>query len=314
MTAPSLDRVRGALLGGAIGDMLGAPNEARNDTPVPVDSFDPALATITDDTQLTLVVGRALVDGAGTIDEARLGDLLVEWLPVAIGAGENTSAAVARLSAGFAPAESGLSSASNGAAMRIAPVGLLHADPAVLVEQTRAASWITHAHETAVSAAHLLASIVSWLARRTTVWSAVEMRRVALDALVAFADPELPRRDAHRGRSPTITLRGELDEVLDNLHRSPEEWFGARYSGAFVPESLPAAMFCFLRSPDDPREAIRAAAEHTRDADTVAAMAGTMAGAWCGADRLPPGWISWLPSERRQDLERLAEELHALAG
>ena len=135
-----MDRILGALLGAAIGDMLGSPNEAKNWAPVPVDAFDPRRARIADDTQLTLVVAEALIAGGGTISGPDIAQRFVEWLPYAVGIGSATRRAVHRLEAGVQWDEAGEPSAGNGAAMRASPIGLAHDDAARLLADARTAN------------------------------------------------------------------------------------------------------------------------------------------------------------------------------
>lgn len=48
------------------------------------------------------------------------------------------------------------------------------------------------------------------------------------------------------------------------------------------------------RSPDDPREVLVTAANASHDTDTIASMAGNLAGAWLGAERLRVDLADWL--------------------
>lgn len=83
---------------------------------------------------------------------------------------------------------------------------------------------------------------------------------------------------------------------------------------AFALESVPAALYCFLHAPDDPRQAILTAVNAGYDSDTVASMAGNLAAAWCRAARLQqaaPGWRDEL--EARDELIALADGLVTLA-
>jgi len=83
------------------------------------------------------------------------------------------------------------------------------------------------------------------------------------------------------------------------------------YNGAFVLESLPAAFYCFLRSPTDLEEALLVAVNAGYDADTVAAMAGTLGGALGGEAALPEHLLANL--EYREELRALGRQLHSLA-
>jgi ADP-ribosylglycohydrolase len=78
-----------------------------------------------------------------------------------------------------------------------------------------------------------------------------------------------------------------------------------------VLESVPAALYCFLRSPDDVEEMLLLAVNAGYDADSVAAMAGTLAGALGGAEALPVRLLENLKYRKR--LTELAGALYRLA-
>lgn len=112
-----------------------------------------------------------------------------------------------------------------------------------------------------------------------------------------------------------VRLRERIAELPDLLTwAKPDEVFAYTYNGAFALESVPAALYCFLRWPEDPREAILAAVNAGYDADTVASMTGNLVGARVGADwlaREAPAW--WADLEARQDLLELADHLATLS-
>lgn len=307
-----VQRAIGSMLGVALGDMLGLPNEGRSSSPVPVSEFDPARAAVSDDTQLTIVIAEELIEGEGEIDGARLGRRLVAWLPHAVGIGAGTLAAVVRLRDGCDWREAGTAAAGNGAAMRVAPIGLVHAGAEHIQRVSEAATLSTHRDDTAVLSAAIMAAGVSWLSRRSTPWDPHDFVSAIERTTEGLPDP-LMRRD-RRPDAPLVHLRDEIGDVLDELDLDPVDYFARRYSGGYVVESLPAALWCFLRCPNDPEEAIRLAVEMARDSDTVGAMTGALVGAWNGADQLPRQWIEWMPSGLCEELTRLATELADLAA
>ena len=140
-------RARGALYGLAIGDALGMPTQMLSRREIAerwgglLTGFEPAppghsiaaglpAGAITDDTEQAVLLGRLLVKGHGTIDPRELAEALVSWERdmAARGSldllGPSTKRAVAAVLAGVPPEEAGASGATNGAAMRIAPVGI----------------------------------------------------------------------------------------------------------------------------------------------------------------------------------------------
>ncbi len=141
------NRARGALYGLAIGDALGMPTQLLSRREIAkrwggqLHDFEPAppghpvaaglpAGAITDDTEQAVLLGRLLVQGHGTIDPRELAQALVTWERdmAARGSldllGPSTKRAVAAVLAGVPPQEAGAHGDTNGAAMRITPVGI----------------------------------------------------------------------------------------------------------------------------------------------------------------------------------------------
>lgn len=329
------DLYRGCLLWGAVGDALGravegwTPEQIRaRFGPDGLREFVPwsgyrggPRGTITDDTQLTMEVARSLVAMGGRFDAEDFARRLAAWLPHGRGVGHATRVAVELMAQGTPWWEAGaqVDSAGNGAAMRAAPIGLVWALAASSEELRRDAvlsALPTHTHPVGVAAAVLVATGVAWCIRerasgadRLDVPAFLACVRAAIEGMEP--EPTQERRPG-AGRVRLSERVGEL-ELLVRRDR-PEEVFAYTYNGGFALESVPAALYCFLRSPDDPREVVLTAVNAGYDADTVASMAGNLAGAWCGAERLrreAGDW--WQELESRQELERLADELLRVA-
>lgn len=315
------DRYRGCLLGGAVGDAMGRPAEGWSSQDVAarwgrLRDFKPwrgwtggPVGTVTDDTQLTMLVADSLL-ACGRIDPADIAARLVEWLPAGRGIGTATRAAVDRLAAGVAWEKASEASDGNGAAMRVAPVGLVYAgDLDELRRAAMASSLPTHTGPTGLAATVAQAAAVAWVV--TCPLGRLDPEAFTagvLAALDGLDDPGVTHRRPGGGR---VTIAGQLARLVGMADWSPAEVFDDLYNGALASESVPAAMWCFLASPDDPERVIETAVAGGRDADTVAAMAGALAGAWRGASALPDRWVDDL--EYAEDLRLLADGLLALA-
>jgi ADP-ribosyl-[dinitrogen reductase] hydrolase len=306
---PSLDRFVGTLLGGAVGDALGYPYEGRDvdygvTRSLRYGGRHPG--GISDDTQLTLVVGECLLAN-GWLDPVDLSGRLVAWLPHGIGAGHATTSAVVRLAQGQPWYRAGSPSAGNGAAMRVAPIALLRwNDPVLRRCEAMLSALPTHHDALAVASTVVMAEAVSWLlVCDPDAFDHDAFIGHLVDGLDGLAATPLPERRDPRSRT---TLGARLQEVPALLALDPAHAIGERlWSGAFVLESLPAAFWCFLRHPRDPAETLRTAISVGHDADTVAALAGTLAGALNGARQLPAALIDGLPC--RDEIVTLAEHL-----
>jgi ADP-ribosylglycohydrolase len=82
----------------------------------------------------------------------------------------------------------------------------------------------------------------------------------------------------------------------------------------FIPESVPAAFGVLVMAQGDPRQCAVYAAALSGDADTIAAMACAIAGAWRGAGDFDPAHIQRLRQVNPElDFEGVARGLWRLA-
>jgi ADP-ribosylglycohydrolase len=140
-------RARGALYGLALGDALGMPTQMLSREQIRdrwgglLPGFEPAppghpiaaglpAGAVTDDTEQAILLGRLLVRGHGAVNPRELATALVCWEHEMAERGSldllgpSTKRAVAAVLAGTPPDEAGAAGDTNGAAMRIAPVGI----------------------------------------------------------------------------------------------------------------------------------------------------------------------------------------------
>src|SRR6266516_4737747 len=297
--------VAGCLYGLALGDALAAPTEfltveeivARLGDDGPVAPLgDPA--QVTDDTQMTLAVGRALqAVTAGPLTAATLeGPLRAEfvaWLqsPDNNRAPGATCLQACRALAAGAAWEQATVPASKGcgANMRVAPVGFLAHGvtggdaTSAAVAQYQAA--FTHGHPTALAASDLTARAVSEL-------------------LAGCQPAELPGRLRRYARDQrTVWHADRLDAALLIGDRAADP---CRFTGAgwVAEEALATGLLCFLLLPDDPVAAIRRAAVSSGDSDSIACLTGAFAGAAHGVEAWPHNWRRRI--EYRCEIEVLA--------
>jgi ADP-ribosylglycohydrolase len=275
---------------------------------------------VTGDIQLALALGQSLAV-TGRLDPDDFARRLLALEPTLRGGGRAVHAAIAALANGVPWWQAGLGadSAGNGAALRAAPVGLAFAldrDLHALVEAAVASAFVTHSHPVGVGGAVVIAAGVAWCAREA-LNGATALDPQAFLSFVAGtidgAEPQ-PTRDPRTGRPTRLIER--VRRVADLLDApNAEEAFAELGNGAFALESVPAALWAFVRSPDDPRDAILAAVNAGHDADTVALLTGSLAGAWSGARRLEdeaPGWLTEL--ELHDEIVRLADRLAEVAS
>ncbi|WP_287141219.1 ADP-ribosylglycohydrolase family protein, partial [Mesorhizobium sp.] len=183
--AAAIDRAMGALVGGALGDALGMPTQLLSPARIvelygPVEGFVApaadhpvskglAAGTVTDDTEQALLLGRILVASGDGFDHTRWVKALLDWEREVKARGSydllgpSTKRAIDAINDGVPAEEAGRSGDTNGAAMRIAPVGImmplepLDALVAKVAETCRA----THNTSIAIAAAAAVAAAVS---------------------------------------------------------------------------------------------------------------------------------------------------------
>jgi ADP-ribosyl-[dinitrogen reductase] hydrolase len=83
-------------------------------------------------------------------------------------------------------------------------------------------------------------------------------------------------------------------------------------TGGYVVETVASALYCFLRTPTDFVTTVSAAVMGGRDADTTAAVAGAISGAYNGFHELPAHLVEQVEdSDRLQQLGRAIFHLAA---
>jgi ADP-ribosylglycohydrolase len=331
-----LERARGALYGLAIGDALGMPTQMLSRPSIaaryglPLVGFEPAppdhpiaagqpAGAVTDDTEQAVLVGRLLVAGGGHVEPATLARAFLEWEKDMIRRGSldllgpSTKRAVAEVEAGVDPSETGREGVTNGAAMRIAPVGILcplapglgAAGLDALVDRVVEVSMVTHNTGIALSGAAAVAAFVSAAISASGFAAALA---AALDAASLAAD----RGEWVAGASVAARIEWAVslvaglpvDDAMETIYRLVGTSLATQ-------ESVPAAFAVVARLADDPWDACRHAASLGGDCDTIAAMAGAMMGALHGLGAFPPSAVSVIAAHDLE-LDALAEDLLAL--
>ncbi len=297
-------RFMGTMIGSALGDAIGerALEITDRDDLLEYVNSDHELC-YTDDTVLSLATAELLVS-QGAIDQQLLGDKFRKyhkeepWRNY----GVVTSAvfsiveneAIDYTTAALRLCD-GSGSFGNGAAMRVAPLGLFfHRSPS-LYEMAKNTAEITHAHPVGIDGAAVLAKAIAMSLHLNSQRPFAP--QVYGQRLVEFAE--------------TTRLKEKLQLVLTLLasHATMEEAAAQLGTQSSVHESMAFALFCFLTHPHAFVECILCAVSHGGDRGTMGAMVGAMAGAYLGSEAIPPHWQRRL--ENAQHIETLARELAA---
>ena len=294
------DRVRGCLLGLALGDALGAPYEGG-----PIERLVWRLIgttragerRFTDDTQMSIDVAESLAS-TGEVDADDLAQRFARSYRWSRGYGPGAAKVLRRIARGADYRQASRSvypegSFGNGGAMRAPVIGIFFAErPARLVEAARLSASVTHAHPLAIEGAVLVACATAHAVRPGRP---VDVLRSA--GRECRLDPYLAR---------IAIATGWLEAGAEP---PPSEVVRELGSGIAATESCVTAVYVALRFLGAPfEELLRFVTTCGGDADTVGAMAGALWGAANGAARLPEG-----PLAKLEQVERLRALADALA-
>lgn len=305
----ALRAIRGCLLGGAVGDALGAPVEfmswdviQRRYGPSGIASYPGPLGLITDDTQMTIATARGLLSSVAAlrqgdyaaVTEAIYGEYL-SWLETqndpAQSRGPGNTCLTALRSGRMGTLSSPLNDSKGcGGVMRVAPVGLaLPGNPAAASALGKASAAITHGHPGGYTTAGFLAALITELAVGRGVRSAVAR---LLDP--AYLDPNSLRL------CRTATALAEAQATpAQAWEKLGEGWTGD--------EALAIAIYCALRYAEDFEAAVVTAVNHSGDSDSTGDICGAILGTALGPAAIPERWLKGL--ELRSTLDQLAVDL-----
>jgi ADP-ribosylglycohydrolase len=294
-----LDRARGALIGLALGDALGMPVQEYSREQVKeffagILRFRDAAAhhpyahglragRITDDTEQTFLVADLLLATRRKIEPIQMAELLEEWeqRQISLGLddllGSSTKRALAALRGGTSIEVSGKLGTTNGAAMRIAAVGIAFdasSEQQRLLECVRGVGMATHNTDIANAGATLVASLISRCTNGVQPHEALEE---------AFRDADLAQSFGYPTESELIS-----ESTKRLLSKDMSEW----PTRVAISESVPTAIACVLTNLGSPWKALEAAVSLGGDTDTIASIAGGIAGSIHGIGAWPGESVS----------------------
>jgi len=308
----SPDKISGCLLGTAIGDALGMPNEdlskkrsldlygghIKDFIPPHRDSVNGHLnrGCYTDDTQLTLIIAESIIECKG-LNPERLAGNFCSWYKSKDerNRGHACSQACERLLAGVPWYEAGANKAGVGGAMRVAPVGLWYAgQPEDVAEMAALSCRITHRNIVAIDGAVTIAYAISLLS------TADDCGKSLINILIKSVKSSEFKAKL---QDVDFALKSGLgiDEAIQLLGNSEA-----------AAEGVPLALFIFLSSPRDYANMVLSAANATGevggDTDTIACMVGALSGAYNGISNIPPPWVKDV--EGSKEIQKIAQAFH----
>ncbi len=293
----------GAMIGSALGDAIGelAFRYSREDALVQIIDRTTVLR-YTDDTAMAIGLAESLLE-KGDIDQEHIGEtfrrnfLREPWRGYAPGP-PKVFDLVSRQKITYKEAAQSLfggqGSFGNGSAMRIVPVGIFfHGKPDIL-EKAKLSAEVTHAHPIGRDGAAIQALAIA---------KALELDPSKPFPLSSFIESLIEAAE-------TGEIRNKMAFIKELITKGSQPSDAASKIGRSVAihESMPFAVYAFLRHTDSYKNCLMCAVLNGGDRDTLGAMAGAISGAYLGIDAIPTTWISKL--ENRPYIEQLALQLY----
>ena len=332
---PRFSRAYGALAGLALGDALGMPTQAMSpeqiravygritglvdgDASQPYAPGMPA-GSVTDDTEQALLIASLLIRGRGSssgrvaLDAGEFAHALLAWEDSMIERGSldllgpSTKAALELVRAGEDPLTVGGAGTTNGAAMRVTPIGIAvsTADPEAFADAVWSSCQVTHATRQGFQSAALVAAAVSMGIDWDTP-SASDMTALLWKA-VSYVD-SLPERGAWTPDPDVVAATRRAMQLVANPASSSLECLVEQVGTSVASaQAIPMAFALLARDPS-PR-ALLDAANIGGDTDTIGAIAGAILGAALGEQVLPADSLSMIEEVSHLNLPSVALEL-----
>ncbi|MCD6529753.1 ADP-ribosylglycohydrolase family protein [Candidatus Bathyarchaeota archaeon] len=293
----------GGMVGAAIGDAVGSFFEGKwrvTLEDVSARILEEPILRYTDDTQMTIGVAESIVRNA-RLEPDDLIKTFIENFEPSRRYGWGTIKVLRRVEGGDSWREAsreafgGEGSFGNGAAMRVSPIGLFYYDDREgLITAAKLSSLVTHSHplgvEGAVIQAYSVATAVKSDPREDFEW------KTLLDDLTGrIAETEVFRSKLQAVRE-LLVKEADEDEVVSKLGNGVEAF-----------NSVPTALYVFLKKPKDFKAAVLNGVCLGGDTDTIASMVGALSGSYLGFQAIPDEWFRRL--EDGEYIRRLAERL-----
>lgn len=284
--------ITSCLIGGALGDSVGLPSEGMNARRIARLRSGPlrqalvfGRGMVSDDTEHAVMALLSLYDSDG--DEKKFAKALAKrlrwWLAsVPAGIGLATARSIVKLWLGFPPSSSGVISAGNGPLMRAPVIGLWFADNQEIRENfMRASTAITHRDPRALEAAIIIAEATAMAGTESReaheILNRLERQVVSEEMRIRFA-----KLRQH------LAGRQSVRAFADSFSRKPGVVSG------FAPDTAAVAIYAWLLHRGDFSATIEAVVRAGGDTDTVAFVAGAIAGAEVGIEGLNASWLTSL--------------------
>lgn len=323
-------RIVGALSGVAMGDAFGMPCEMWSqqrirETYGVIDRLHPGHpdneiskglqeGEVTDDTVFTLIISQMLIDQPKRLDPLEFVKRIKTWANENAKSknvlGPSTKRAFQEIEDGRPIEYAGRMGETNGAAMRILPIGIIsdYRDMPALVVNVRAICLPTHNTSKAIGGASAVAAAVSYAIR--CGGSLDDMVDVAMGAA------ELGSEQGYDICGPSVAkrIRYAVDYAKEIQCESAflETIYDMVGTGLPTAQTVPAAFAVLVFAKGDPNTCARLSANLGGDTDTIGAIACGMAGAFSGIQCFDRSILDKVISVNKLDMQGIARDLMKL--
>ena len=330
MTISKLERILGTFYGQALGDSMGMPSELWPRSRVKqhfgwIDRFLDGpqennaacyftACQFTDDTSMALALADAIIECDGQVVPEVIARNVLTWAEGFDAFNKNifgpsSKAAMRAIKEGIAISELENNGVTNGAAMRVSPMGCLLPTNCLddFIEQVALASSPTHKSDVAIAGAVVVAWAVS-KAIEGHSWSEIK------DQLPAIAHATQTQNITTF--SASMASRVELALMVASEHCGVEERMDKIYNligaGVSTIESVPAAIAMVDLAGTDPNRCAVLCANLGGDTDTIGAMATAICGALNGINAMNAKLKQQLDNKNQLDFDEYARKFLAL--
>lgn len=325
-----LDNYQGCLIGGAIGDALGAPVEfmplyeiKKTYGSEGINKFlikKNKKAEFTDDTQMTIFTADGLIKSAlknHSINNINFYDVFEsygDWLSTQRNLYRHKGwlSDVKELYKVKAPGNTCISaimggepgtldkkindSKGNGGTMRVAPVGLMYYNnPSRAFNVAVGCCALTHSRPEAYLSAGAMASIIAYIIKGESLQDAVEKTIKILE---------------RKSNNEKVTSLLKTAVRYSKKNMPTEDVIPQLGNGWTGEEALAIAVYSALKYPDNFKKAVECSVNITGDSDTVGSITGNIMGAYLGAKKIPAEYKKKI--NMADVLSNLAQDLYVM--
>lgn len=320
-------KIYGTLMGVAAGDAMGMPSSMMSPETIKshfktyITDFLPApeghvihdkmvAGEITDDTQQTLLVADSIIEKK-CIDPLDISKRLVDWAESidafsSMVLGPSTLRSLFAIKSGKSIYKTGSVGDTNGAAMKISPVGIYGmSDLEKTVDAVAKVCTPTHNTNIAIAGASAIAIAIGM-----GIMGEQNINNIIEEALNA-SRRGMTKGCIWYGASIEERTKIALDIVDGNSDKfkQMEKLYKVIGAGVAITETVPVCLAVLKMSAGDPVEGIQIATNLGGDCDTTASIIGGMCGAFSGIDAFPNHWIEKIEEINKLHLEKYAKQL-----